>query len=625
MHARSPLLQEKLAQLPNNAGVYLMKDSEGQIIYVGKAACLKNRVRSYFQDPARLDPKTAALVEHIADFETIIVDNPNEALILESNLIKQYDPHYNIRLRDDKHYPYLKLTMTEAFPRLVIARRAKNDGNRYFGPYVNSGAMHQAQKLIKKMFPLRSCTAKSWPANHRACLNAHIGLCKAPCMGKISQEEYGKIVQQVSDFLEGKTKTLSREIKAEMEKASAELRFEDAARLRDLAQTVEEMYQRQQLDQSSREENYDILATAIGGGQCVLQVFFVRGGKVIGRDHFFILNTEPGDEPQVLKSFLVEYYGGANAMPPYLLFPVLPEDAAELAALFSERAGHKVRFQVPQRGDKRRLLNLVVNNAQLVLDQYLNSRERKEEEAAAGLEGLRLALHLPNLPKRMECYDISHIQGTSMVGSMVVFEGGHPAPKLYRHFRIKEVEGNNDFASLQEVLRRRFQRGLEERATGKNPLDFGVFPDLLIIDGGKGQLSAVCATLAQMGVTPKAIISLAKAEEEIFLPGQSESLRLDRNDPALKLLQRIRDEAHRFAIQHHRKLRAKAQTHSVLEDIPGVGPANRRRLLAAFGSVKAIKSASLEELAAVKGISTKTAAQIYQHFHQAEEGNVNDD
>lgn len=615
----SPRLEEKLAQLPALAGVYLMKNSQGEIIYVGKAENLKNRVRSYFQEAGHSDAKTAALVKKIWDFETIVVDHPRQALILESNLIKEYAPHYNVRLRDDKHYPYLRLTMEEDYPRLIIARRAEKDGSRYFGPYVDSRAMHQAADLIKRLFPLRSCTGKSWPAHHRACLNAHIGLCPAPCEGKISQEEYQETARQVELLLEGKTREIQNRLTKEMEAASADLRFEDAARCRDMLKALEEIRQKQQMEEGGSREHYDLLGCRIKEGQGVIQVFFVRGGKVVGREPFFLINGEEGREDEALARFLLDYYAPASHIPPRLYLSHGAENMPELAALLGEKAGRKVELIVPQRGDKRRLMRLVENNAALVLQQYLDSRERRAGEAAAALEDLRQTLGLKRSPSRIECYDISHIQGSYTVGAMVVFNQGLPAPKLYRRFRIKTVAGVDDYSSLKEMLARRWQRGLKEKETGKNPPDFALFPDLLVIDGGKGQLSAVMQVLEPLGLQGAALIALAEEEERIFRPGDSQGLLLPKDAPGLRLLQRIRDEAHRFALSYHRRLRGKGQTHSQLEDIPGVGPVLRRRLLAAFGSPAVMAKASAEEFLQVPGISRKTGQAIYAHFHPDEQ------
>ena len=557
-------LKEKLRQLPELPGVYLMKDKDGKVIYVGKAAFLKNRVRSYFQSPHRLDPKTAALVEKITDLETIVVSNPREALILENTLIKRYVPRYNIRLKDDKQYPFLQLTVNEPFPRLLVARHARDDKTRYFGPYAGTGSIWEMHKIIKQLFPLRSCNKKNWPQNHRACLNAHLGQCMAPCEGKISEEEYQKIVKDVILFLDGKTAQIKRKTERAMEEASKELRFEEAARLRDLLNVLDEVREKQLLDKSGHGGNYDVLAAAAADEQAVIQVFFVRGGKVTGRDHFFLSKSLPEEKKSIIAHFLLDYYGGGDNIPSQLYLSKLPDELIELEGVLSEKASHNVKLIEPQRGEKKRLLKLVEMNAELVLSQKQKSSEQKEREAAGALEELRQTLGLENTPSRMECYDISHIQGSYTVGSMVVFINGLSKPKYYRHFKIKTVDGVDDFASLKEVLTRRFKRGIAEREEGKTPLDFGNFPDLLVIDGGKGQLSSVINALQGIGVDKIPIISLAKEEEEIFTPGKSESLRLDRDSAALKLLERIRDESHRFAITFHRELRKKGQTESLL-------------------------------------------------------------
>jgi excinuclease ABC subunit C len=613
-------LRQKLADLPDKPGVYLMKDDEGVIIYVGKASSLKNRVRSYFQNPAALDAKTAALVSKIVDLETVVVDSARDALILESHLIKEHRPHYNVRLRDDKHYPYFQLTMTEEFPRLLVARRAKNDGNRYFGPYINSTAMREAAKLISEIFPLRSC--KTMRKRHRACLNSHIGRCLAPCEEKISREEYAKIVEQVILFLQGKTKELCRQKKKAMQEASENLCFEEAARYRDQLAALEEVQKQQHLDRSFQGGNYDILAVVVQDDQAVTQVFFVRQGKVIGKENFFLLNANMVDKASLMSRFLQEYYGEGENSLPCIYLNHLPEDADLLEQLFSEKCGRKVSFVVPQRGDKKNLVDLAEKNAQLILEQYLQAKDKQSEKNALALEDLRQALGLDKTPTRMECYDISHLSGSNMVGSMVVFICGAPSPKHYRRFRIKSVADNNDFACLREVLSRRWQRGLKERAEGKEPLDFGIFPDLVIIDGGKGQLSSVCEELADIGIVNVNIISLAKEQEKIFLPHCKEPLCLPKDRPALQLLQRIRDEAHRFAVSYHRDLRAKAQVHSQLEEVPGIGQKRLKSLLRTFGSLERIKKASFYQLANAPSMNEKAAATLWQYLHGKEQNGI---
>ena len=612
-------LRQKLADLPERPGCYLMKDENGTIIYVGKAVNLKNRVRSYFHSPASHDGKTNLLVEHIADFDTVVVNSEADALILEANLIKEHRPYYNILMRDDKYYPYLCLTVSQPYPRLLVARRAKNDGDKYFGPYPDVGGMRQVMKLLQEVFPLRLCANRSWPKGHRACLNAHIGRCPAPCEGKISQQDYLHIVEQVNDFLCGKTKGVLKHMEEQMRLASDELRFEDAARYRDWAEKIRQVQAHQQLDLSAGGENYDVLALANANEQAVAQLFFVRRGKVVGREHFFLTNRQNAPSSMLIRRFLQEYYGGGQLIPPAIYVNAPPEDGDLLALQFSQASGRKVALICPQRGNKRRLMRLVQENASLILQNFLQSQTQRQEEEAAALESLRQVLGLERTPSRIECYDISHIQGTNMVGSMVVFINGAPAPKLYRRFKIKTLSGSNDFAALQEVLARRWRRGRDERESGKQPLDFGHFPDLLVIDGGKGQLSSVCSQLAELSAGPVPIISLAKREEEIFLPGQSQSLRLPENHEARKLLQRIRDEAHRFAITYHRRLRQKSQTQSILDQAPQIGVKRRQALLQTFGSLKQIRQASVHELSAVPGMNEKAAAALFEYLHNRQE------
>lgn len=611
-------IRQKLKQLPDLPGCYLMKDSSGQIIYVGKAVNLKNRVRSYFRGAH--DPKTERLVEKIADFETVIVKNEAEALILEANLIKEHDPHYNILMRDDKHYPYLRLTLDEEFPRLLVARRAKADGSKYFGPYPSVGSIGRAREIVHDIFPLRTCSGHTFKKGQRACLNAHIGRCCAPCEGRISVAEYAKIVEQVSLFLQGKMPALIKEREREMEVAATELRFEDAARHRDVLQVLKALADQQEIDNSSGKGDYDLIAIAVAEELAVVQLFFVRSGTVISRANYRLSRGMEEDESILLRHFLQEYYGGGDRIPPKLLVDRLPEDAALLAETFSAQTGHKVQITVPQRGDKLRLLKLVKENATAILTNYLNAKDRQEAKNAAALEKLRQVLGLEVTPARIECYDISHIQGTDMVGSMVVFINGASSPKLYRHFRIKTLDGSNDFAALQEVLERRWRRGLAERAEGKMPLDFGDLPDLIVIDGGKGQLSSVVARLNELPGKKPYIISLAKRLEEIYLPDQEQPLRLPYEEPALQLLQRLRDEAHRFAITYHRRLRKKRQTRSLLDDAPGIGPQRQKSLRQCFGSLKAIKAASIDELAAAPGMTKAAAASLYHFLHQDSEG-----
>ena len=622
------VIAEKLKQLPDLPGCYLMKDETGTVIYVGKAVNLKRRVSSYFRGSH--DPKTELLVADIADFETVVVDSEAEALILEANLVKRHMPHYNILLRDDKHYPYLRLTLNEEYPRLLVARRAAGDGSRYFGPYPNAGAMHRAVEAILELFPLRSCNGTVLKKGGRACLNAHIGRCSAPCEDLISREDYSALVEQVSQFLQGKSRDLIKREQQAMEKAASVLDFEEAARHRDRAAALEQLQEKRLLDTGTGSGDYDIIAAACGNedglnddNTSVVQVFFLRDGVVVSREHFFLKHGPLGGEQKVLSSFIMDYYGGGDRAPGLICCSAEPEDKSALEELLSRQSGHKVAINVPQRGDKKRLLGLVAENARIVLLNHLTSRLRREEKAAAGLEELRRVLELPRTPARIECYDISHVQGTHMVGSMTVFTNGVPDPKQYRRFKIKTLDGSNDFAALQEVLERRWKHGLEDQSKGKND-GFALFPDLLVIDGGKGQLRLVCQRLKDIGAEPGAIVSLAKREEEVFLPGRSRSMLLPRDSDALHILQQIRDEAHRFAITFHRELRGKGQTKSLLDEAPDIGDKRRTSLLKSFGSVDGVKAASIDELAAAPGMTRRAARELFNYLRQFEKEEDND-
>ena len=622
------VIAEKLKQLPDLPGCYLMKDAAGTVIYVGKAVNLKRRVSSYFRGSH--DAKTELLVADIVDFETVVVDSEDEALILEANLVKRHMPRYNILLRDDKHYPYLRLTLSEDYPRLLIARRAKADGSRYFGPYPNAGGMHRAVEAILDIFPLRTCNGAVLKSGARACLNAHIGRCLAPCEGRISRDEYSALVNQVAQFLQGKSQELIKKEKQAMEEAAAELDFEQAARHRDRMSALQQLQEKRLLDTGTGRGDCDIIAAACGDDDAlredsagVVQVFFLRDGVVVSREHFFINHASAGGEAQVMSRFIVDYYGGGDRAPALICCSVVPEDKDALEEMLTRQSGHKVTVSVPQRGDKKRLLGLVAENARIVLLNHLTSRLRKEEKAAAGLEELRKTLDLPRTPARIECYDISHVQGTHMVGSMTVFTNGVSDPKQYRRFKIKTLDGSNDFAALQEVLERRWKHGMEDRAKGKSD-GFALFPDLLVIDGGKGQLSSVCRRLQEIGAAPSAIVSLAKREEEVFLPGRSAPVLLPRESEALHILQQIRDEAHRFAITFHRELRGKGQTKSLLDDAPGIGEKRRKSLLNSFGSLDGIKAATVDELAAAPGMNRRAAEELYGFLRQNYKAEEND-
>jgi len=616
-------LAAQLKVLPDKPGVYLMKDVQGNIIYVGKASSLKQRVRSYFQSSKHHSPKELSLIERIHSLETIVVDSPVEALILECNLIKQHRPKYNIRLRDDKHYPYLKVTLEEDFPRVLVVRSMKPDKAKYFGPYTSTTAMNKTLKIIKDIFPLRSCRKEKVDSKNRACLNAHIGKCSAPCAGRISPEDYRNMVHQVVLFLEGRRLEIIKDLEKKMAQAAEELKFEEAARLRDQLQAVQQVVEKQKIENDSFADR-DVVGLATNKDLAVAEIFFVRGGKVMGREHFFLANVDHDSTGELLGAFLQQYYGNADYLPREIIVQCPIADEELLGQWLTMKRSSKVNIHIPQRGDKKRLLDLVVKNADILLAQHQSLRDKRKEEAGEALEQLRQELNLPQTPHRIECYDISNIQGTNSVGSMVVFLGGESSPAQYRRFKIKTVEGPNDFASLQEVVGRRIRRGLEERSAIREArlqvkdAKFADFPNLMIIDGGKGQLSAVKEVLDQFDLSLP-VFGLAKEFEHLFRPEDGTPIILAPNSPAYYLIQRVRDEAHRFAITYHRKLRSKEQVKSILDDIPGIGPSRRNALIRAYGSVEKISQASLEELALVEGMNRAAAEEVYEFFKKIKE------
>jgi len=619
---RLDFLREKARSLPTKPGVYLFKDAGGTVIYVGKAVSLRDRVRSYFQRQGRfVSPKVKALVENIRDLEFIVTDSEVEALILESNLIKKESPWYNIRLKDDKAYPYLKVT-AEPFPRVMVVRRPGRDG-RYFGPYTNARAMRDTLQFLRKLFPVRTCSLDlSGELNYRPCLLYHIGRCGAPCAGLQTREEYDKLIDEVCLFLEGRQQRLIPELRAKMEAAAQKLQFEQAARLRDQIQALEKVVERQKVVSTTMIDQ-DVIGMARSGDNVCVQIFFIRDGKLTGRDHFFLDAAEHDSDEEALAAFLKQYYSEAGFVPKEILLPIKPEDEAVLVDWLSEVKGSKVALRVPQKGEKRRLVEMVAQNASLVLGESESKRSRRLERIEGGLAELQEALGLDRPPRRIEAFDISNIQGTNSVASMVVLIDGMPANKEYRRFRIRDIQGPNDFASMHQVIRRRFEHGLKERnsladlpeaerAEAQRKVKFAEFPDLVVIDGGKGQLSAARDAMRELNVEEIPTIGLAKRLEEIFLEDASDPIILDKDSPALHLLQQVRDEAHRFALTYHRGLRSKEQSRSVLDAIEGVGPKRKKSLLKAFGSVSAIQRATLEEIKAVPGIPEDVAERIYQ-------------
>lgn len=595
----SDSIKNALAVLPDKPGVYLMHDATGKVIYVGKAVVLKNRVRSYFRNLASHTPKVKAMVAKIAEIETIVTSSEVEALILECNLIKKYRPRYNIMLKDDKTYPYLKVTMQEDFPRLVVTRRQARDGAKYYGPYADAGAMHATVKLLRGMFPLRTCRKMN---PDRPCLNYHIKRCLAPCAGYVSRTEYSSMIKSVCMVLDGRTNELERDLQRRMQEAAENYAFEEAARLRDQLQAVQRLNE-QQKAVTNNGGDMDV----IGYGQDItgscIQIFFVRKGKLIGRDNFFLHND--GDSAvEVLSAFIKQYYNEATFIPKEIVLPFTleDEDKGTVEAWLTERSSRKVELVVPQRGVKKELLKLANDNAVKLLEERLRKGSLSLKNDVEAAEELQQVLGIDHALERMDCFDISHTQGTETVASMVVFRNGSISKKDYRKYKIVSAEGKpDDFKSMQEVVYRRYK-------------DYEDLPSLVVIDGGKGQLSSALEVIRGLGLHDLPVVGLAERNEEIFLPHQSKSIMLDRDSSALHLIQRIRDEAHRFAITFHRKLRTKRNLVSVLDHVDGIGPKRRQALWKAFKTIDAMKAASVEELAAVDGMNSAAAQTLYDFF-----------
>ncbi len=608
-------LQAVLDTLPAKPGCYLMKDSAGEIIYVGKAVSLRNRVRSYFHGQAD-SPKTAQLVRRIADIETIVVNSELEALILEMNLIKKHRPKYNVRLKDDKRYPYVKVHWADPFPKVTVTRRMDQDGSRYFGPYTSVWAVHQTLSLLRKIFPYLTCDRVITGKDPRACLYYDIKLCCAPCIGAASPAEYRAMIDDLCKFLQGRTEPIVKRLRAEMIQASDNLEFEKAAAIRDQLLAIERVVEKQKVI-SSEQVDSDVIAFARNKGDTCGQIFFIRSGKLIGRETFMLEGAEDEDPQNIVAQFITQFYEEAAFVPPEVL---LPNDIAEVEIvsqwLRDKRGGEKVTLAVPRRGAKHDLVELAAENAAEALKQFQTQRESDVSKLVEGIAELQNALGLPRPPARIECFDISHTQGVYTVASMVVFAQGAPNKKHYRSFNIRSVSGPDDFMSMTEALTRRFQRWKDMQemklAPGKKPDEsFALLPDLLLIDGGKGQLGMAVDVLKEFGLTDRVpVASLAKQQEEIFLPGQPNSIMLPRSSQGLYLVQRVRDEAHRFAITHHRQQRDKAGVASRLDSIPGIGPGRRKALLKKFGDIEGIRSASVEALRSVPGITEEIARTL---------------
>ena len=595
-------LEDKLARVPDRPGVYLYRDAKAQVIYVGKAASLRGRVRSYFQESRPHDAKTDALVRQIADLEYIVTDNELEALMLEANLVRRHRPRYNIILRDDKHYPFLKLTTDEAYPRLLVARRVQSDGATYYGPFYPATAMRETLRLTRQLFPLRTCSITIDGRLERPCIQYAIRRCNAPCTGWETREGYAETVRAVQRFLEGRDDDLARTLTAEMESAAAELKFERAAVLRNQIQSLNKVRERQKII-STEDVDQDVLGVVRQGQDACVELFFVRRGRLVGQEAFFFDGVAGWTDGEILSAFVRQFYGKSVTPAPEIVMSEEIPDAELVGAWLERLAARRVQLQAPQRGSKREFVAMAEANAAIALQNHLLARGNRQQLV---LEELQRALALPGLPNRIEGYDISNIQGTEQVGSMVVWENGGLKRDDYKRFRIRTLDGADDFAALREVLRRRFGRALEEGS---------ILPDLVLIDGGRGQLNVGLTVLQELGLDYIPVVALAKQAEEVYLGESREPLVLDPTSPGLHALQKVRDEAHRFAITYHKKLRTRRTIRSVIDAIPGIGPTIRTSLLKTLGSARRVREASVAELAAMPKVTPRLAQRIYDHFH----------
>jgi excinuclease ABC subunit C len=608
-------LEPRLKTLPAKPGVYLFRDAQGEVLYIGKAKSLRPRVRSYFQS-GESRRGVSDLARRIADLEVIVTGSEAEALHLEQTLVKRHRPPFNVRLRDDKSFPYIAVTVEDDYPRVMFTRERHRRGVVYFGPYANAKKVRETLDVLNRVFRFRPCEGPQ-PGRHSGipCLDYHIDRCLAPCVGYVSKQDYAEIIDGVVQFLSGDTKSIQRELEQQMLDAAALERFEDAARYRNRLFSVRHLAERQAAD---RREfgTIDVIGIAAAGDRAAVQVFPLRDGKLVGRHSFHLENVEGQDIPTVLEAFVLEYYGSSPSVPPEIVVPPEAHDTEALEEFLSERRGAHVEVRPAQRGEKRRLQELATQNAQLALETDAAATEQRRMRRVEALEELREALNLESLPVRIECFDISNIQAESPVGSMVVFQDGVPKKAHYRKFGLRALEGPDDFAAMAEVISRRFAR-LQDVTGDEYDESFAAVPNLVVIDGGKGQLSAALAAMQAYNLPRVAAISLAKREEEIYLPHRSDPVRLDRHSPGLQLLQRLRDEAHRFALGFHRQRRSARARESIFERLQGVGPARRRALVRHFGSAERFLAASEDELEAVPGLPAKTARSIYAQLHKA--------
>jgi excinuclease ABC subunit C len=609
-------LEEQLKRLPAKPGVYIFRDSRGQVLYVGKAKSLRPRVRSYFQASADVRHAIAQLPERVADIEVIVTGSEVEALHLEQNLVKRYRPPFNVRLRDDKSFPYIAVTLEDDFPRVMFTRERHRRGVTYFGPYANAKKVRETLDVLNRVFQYRPCEGPR-PGRHSGipCLDYHIERCHAPCVGYISKEAYAEIIDGVLNFLSGDTRTIERELERQMHEAADGERFEEAARYRNRLFAVRRLTERQAVEKRSVGD-VDVIGIAVDGDQAAVQIFPLRGGKMIDRYGFHLENVDGQETSALLEAFCVEYYGSAPSVPPQIIVPRDAGDVSALQEFLSERRGSRVEVRAAERGEKRRLQELAAQNARLALDSESYQTEQKRLRRVEALEELREALNLESLPLRIECFDISNIQATEPVGSMVVFQDATPKKGHYRKFAVRGLDGPDDFAAMAQVIERRFAR-MSDVAAEAYDEGFAAVPNLVVIDGGKGQLSAALAAMQRFDLPRVAVIALAKRAEEVYLPGRPDPVVLDRHSPGLQLLQRIRDEAHRFAVGFHRQRRDARARESIFDDLEGVGPARRRALLQHFGSAEQVLAASQEELEGVPGVPAKTARSIYAQLHKA--------
>ena len=629
-----PLVEQRLEATPERPGVYLMKDVRGTVLYVGKASVLRNRLRTYFGSPSTQANKTRRMMGHVHDFEYIVTDTEAEALILENTLIKRYKPRYNARLKDDKTYPYLKIDLNEDFPRVYITRRVAKDGARYFGPFATANTVRKSMDLVKRLFPYRSCTKTITGSDPRPCLEYYINRCVAPCTGYASREDYAQVIDQVIMFMEGDTEAVTHDLEENMTQAAERLEFERAAVLRDRIKAVERVAEERRIKVDSGPEvdrnhpwqaGMDVIALAQGSAEAWVEVFFIRKGKLIGREHFFMEGAQDDTPGVVIGQFIKQFYGSALTIPPRIVTQHPVEDEEVVAGWLRGLRGGAVRLVWPQRGVNKQLVETVADNARQGLAQHRIKWLDNQDIIQQATEELEEELSLPLPLNRMECYDISHIQGSNTVASMVVFEEGQPKRSQYRRFKIKTVEGVDDFDSMREVLRRRFKRlAAARQAAGdiqvadgdadERPAQDGwaAIPDLVLIDGGKGQLSAALEVMLELGLDDIPLASLAKENEWLFVPHTPEPIILPRDSQALYLVQRIRDEAHRFAITYHRNLRSKGSLGSPLDLVSGIGPKRKRMLMRRFGSLKGIKEAAVDEIAAVPGMTRSLAIRLKQ-------------